>query len=179
MATLKAISLFLLGTLAGLGAACAAVGALLPDSALQLQRLGSVTTALAGMWLVAVGLLGGIGVARGRQTWRLRTALGTIAMLAGLLGLTIGIRQRAERFAGLAAQQKGQGQKTLARIDDMNRQGRAAGELTALYQQSHWHDLMWARFDRASARPWLSVPSFVPCTCRICTAPPSSPSDGS
>src|SRR5438105_2206679 len=103
MASVKAMNLFLSGTLAGLGVACVLVAHLLDGRGL-LQQLGPVKIFLAGVLLVAIGLLGGVAVTRGDRTRRLRSVLGTIAVLAILLGVVVEVRRRAERFKGLEAQ---------------------------------------------------------------------------
>jgi hypothetical protein len=169
MAGFKATSLFLSGTLAGVGAAGMVVGALLPHSAVQLLQFGSVHTVLAGVWLAAIGLVGGIELARGRRTRRLWTALAAIAMLAVLLGVTVGVRRRAERLAGLATHYLEQGQRIADQSGDLSGRGPGSERAMALLRLVHWHERMWIRFNRASARPWLPVPLYEPCSCPTCS----------
>jgi hypothetical protein len=90
-----------------------------------------------------------------------------IAMLAILLGVSVGVRRRAARFAGLAEEHRWRAQESYAQAE-MFRQGGDQAQETSSSRLAHWHDRMWIRFLKASAQPWLPLPTARRCSCRIC-----------
>jgi hypothetical protein len=135
MAGFKAICFFLLGALAGLGGTCAVIGSFTPASIFQIQRFGSVRIFLAGVWLIAAGVLGGTCIIMRRDRMRqLSTVMGAIAIFAVLLSVTIVVQRRAEQFAGLAAKHKREAQQIYDQIDGMARKGSKLADMTANYQ---------------------------------------------
>src|SRR5262245_23755252 len=100
MTSSKATALFLFGTIPGFGTALVVVAHLLNEQH-PLKLLGSLNIFLEAVLHIAVGLVGGVGIAMGDRRWRLRTLLGEVAVLAILLGVTVELRRRAERFERL------------------------------------------------------------------------------
>jgi hypothetical protein len=170
MAGFKAISLFLLGMLAGLGVATVVVAHIEPGEIAV--KFGTLNTFLAGALLLIVSLVGGVAVAKGERTRRLGTALGGIAFLAILLTVAVGLRRRAEQLGGLQRFHQTQFQMQSMKVVP----GRA--DFAAQLRLAHWHNEMSNSFRRASSRPWLSVPKPEPCTCPVCAASGGPQSEG-
>jgi hypothetical protein len=169
MTGLKATSLYLMGALFGFGVACLVVSAHRPYAFSQLSELSPVAGVLAGVWLIAIGLIGGIGLAWGRRTQRLRTVLAAIAFLAVLLCSTVQMHRRAERFAAIADQHMTQMEQF---VDGLRPPLPLDEDLTSVNRHVDWHRAMWERFLRASFRPWLPAPPAEQCPdCKTKTGP--------
>jgi hypothetical protein len=180
MAGFRAISLYLLGIVAGFGAALVSLAQLL-DPGQELRSLDSISACTAGVLLVGTSLIGGIEVARGTRTWRLRTALLTIALMADVLGGGAALRRRAEHLKGLESRHREQGNRLAHRgmeaffgrpimsMDMGYNKGDFTGEAASLLRQAHWHRGMSEIYHLAAARPWLPVRPLVPCDCRVCS----------
>jgi hypothetical protein len=160
MVGFKAVSLFLLGTLAGLGVATVVAAHIEPGEIAV--KFGTLNTFQAGALLFIVSLVGGVAVAKGERTRRLGTAMGGIALLAILLTVGVGLRRRAEQLNGLQSFHQTQYQKQSRKVVV----GRA--DFAAQLRLAHWHNEMSQSFRRAAARPWMSVPKPEPCDCRAC-----------
>ena len=76
MADFRATALFLLGALAGLGAALLLFVAHLLDPKQELLYLSSTNAFLVGIWFMTGGVLGSVAVARCGKGLRLQTILG-------------------------------------------------------------------------------------------------------
>jgi len=171
MAGLKATGLFLLGTLTGFGVALFLFVARLLDPIRPLLYLSSANAFLAGIWLVTGGVLGGVAVSRGGKSWRLRTTLGAIAVLAILLGVTVEVRRRSREFWGLSVQHRLQATASYANRQKIRLDPRVSNEQVAdLSKHTDWHRRMGQIYSRASYVPWLSLPTLVPCDCQSCAA---------
>jgi hypothetical protein len=117
-----------------------------------------LTSFVAGLVLIAIGLLGSVVLARGSKSMQLRTSLVAIAMVAVLLGVVLGVRRRSKEFWGLALQHRAQAAALsaryhLARLDPRVSKQQKAG----LSMLSQWHASMAGRFDRAANFPWLPI----------------------
>ena len=157
MAGIRTAGLFLMGSLAGFGAALLLFVAR-PLDMMTLLELSTINAFLAGVVLVTLGTLGGVVVARAGMTWRLRTSLGAIAVLAVLLGFVVEVRRRSAEYWGLALQHRAQAaglsaRYQLARFDPRVTRQRLAGLATL----SEWQMRTAERFERAAYHPWLPL----------------------
>jgi hypothetical protein len=166
MASFKAVSLFLLGMLAGVGVATVVAAHIEPGE--MAVKFGVLNIFQAGVLLLVIGLAGGIEVTKGQRPRRLRTIMVGIALLAFLLAVSVGLRRRAERFKELQLQYQKQYQTQSSMVPD-DPQDENFGPLL---RQNHWYNAMSQSFRRASSRPWLSVPKPEPCTCPVCKGHP-------
>ena len=182
MAGFTTILLYVLGIAAGFGAALVCLAHLL-EPGQELRSLDTMTAFTAGVLLVGISLIGGVEVARGKRTWRLRTALMTIPLLAIVLGGGAALGRRAGRFKGLESQHQEQGRRLAHRSVEVFL-GRSiggsscfgvmydvndfTGEAASLLRQAHRHYRMSEIYRLAAARPWLPVRPRVPCDCRVC-----------
>jgi hypothetical protein len=170
MAGVKAINLFLLGVLAGLGVAIVVAAHVEPGE--SAVKFGELNTFLAGSLLLTVSLVIGVEVAKGERTRRLGTALAGIALLAVLLAVAVELRGRAERLNGLQSLHQTQYQMQSMKVVD----GRA--DHAAQLRLAHWHNDMSNHFRRAASRPWLPLPTLERCTCRVCATSGDLQGDG-
>jgi hypothetical protein len=160
MASSKAISLFLLGTFAGLGLATVVAAHIEPGTIAV--TFGTLNTFQAGVLLFIVSLVGGVALTKGVQTRRLGTAMGGIALLAILLTVGVGLRRRAEQRRALQNFHQAQFQKQSMKLVP------GSADFAAQLRKVHWHNEMSHSFRRAAARPWMSVPKPESCTCPVC-----------
>ena len=163
MAGLKATGVFLMGTLAGFGVALLAIVARPLEPIWPLLHLGSINSFLTGIVLITLGLLGGVGVARGSKSLQLRTSLGAIAMVAILMGGILEVRRRSKEYWGLNLQHRAlaaglSARWQLARFDPRVTKQEAA----KLSMRAQWHLRTAERFDRAANYPWLPVEPDLP-----------------
>jgi hypothetical protein len=82
-----------------------------------------------------------------------------VAVVALLMGLAVGLRQRAERFRRLSFLQSVDANRwenlLLARsLDD--------ALASAILDQVHWHDAAAANYDRVARAPWLLLEALPP-----------------
>jgi hypothetical protein len=96
---------------------------------------------------------------------RLRSLMVAIAVLAVLLGLSIGLRRRAERLTRLSRSYSGAAGQLELRLASPDLDEAIA---QAILDRVHWYDAVAHRFERAAAHPWLPDepdPTKVFCEC--------------
>ena len=174
MARFRPVAFFLLGMFAGFGAALMAV-AHLDDPGHLLTLIGSANAFLSGALLVTVGLIGGVEVANGQRTRRLRTVMVGVALLAIFLGSAIETRRRARELRSIGDRHERLAMQLLDRQDqilsDPTARRARYREAMAIQKQAHWHRGMSQRYLWAANRPWLPVLASVPCNCQLCAVP--------
>ena len=155
--------MFLMGAMAGFGVALLVFFAHLLEPFWPRLHPGSITAFQAGLALIAVGLVGGLVMARGARGLQLRTSLGAIAIVAVLLGVALDVRRRSKEYWGLNLQHRAQAAGLNARVQlarfDPRVSRQEAASLSMRYQ---WHYRMAERFERASSAPWLPIDRAPP-----------------
>ena len=157
MAGIRLTGAFLMGSFAGFGIALLTCVARL----LYLRTLlefSPINSFLAGVVLLTLGTLGCVAVAKAGKTWRLRTTLGAIAMIAVLLGVVVEIRRRSSVFWGLAIQHRAQAAALSARYQLTRLDPRVTKqEAVGISMLANWHSRTAERFGRAANNPWLPL----------------------
>ena len=157
MTTIRIFGVFVMGSLAGFGIALLTCVAHL-YYAKVLVGFSPINSFLVGVVLLTLGCFGCVAVARAGKTWRLRTVVGTIMIVAVLLGVVVEVRRRSREFWGRYVQHQAQAnalnaQYQLARLDPrLTKQAMASIQTLA-----DWHRSMALRFYKASNYPWMPL----------------------
>ena len=162
MTAIRTSGVFLMGSLAGCGA-----GLLLfianPIGMMPLVQFSPVSAFLAGIVLLVLGTFGSVAAAKAGSTLWLRTILGTIALIAVLLGFVVEVRRRSSEYWGLYLQHQAKAaalhtRYKLTRLNPLVTEQQASQLMTS----SDWHRTAALQFYQAANHPWLPFEPIPP-----------------
>jgi hypothetical protein len=112
------------------------------------------------------------------RSWRLRTALLIIAVLALVLGLGVHLMRRHDRIWRLGLAHGIEGERIERSI--LTNPGLTDEESNTRFRLVHWHGYVAEHYWQTARRPWRSYepdPSHPYCACRICRIKPWVPAE--